>query len=227
MKKIISLCLALSVIFAFSSCKKNLSEESESTTNDTYQLEYITGDEIVTIQIEQNPVATLTLSDGSVVKIELYYEAAPNSVTNFISYANAGEYNKMCFSEVRNSAFVMTHYIDDETESPYYTLDETAEDSDGKISHERGVVSMLRTPDSSTLTGGFFVLTKNQKHFDSYCTAFGKVTQGLEVFDRLVETENNENDEDVMLSSPLTIKSVTVETFGAEFPPPTVILKDK
>ena len=170
MKKTISLILSIVMCLSLTACK--------NTPDDDFYKEYPTGDEIVTIEIEKNPVATVKLSDGSEIVIELYYKAAPNAVANFIAFAREKVYSTMCFSEVRNNCILMTGYQDPEASAPYYVQDEIQDNDDVKLTHERGVVSMIRTSDSDTLTGQFFILTKNQKHFDNTFTAFGKFTRG-------------------------------------------------
>lgn len=214
MKKTVSLFLAVLMCFCFASCS--------NTPEEGFYEEYPTGDEIVTIEIEHNPEATVTLTDGSVIKIELYYEAAPNAVANFIAFANEKVYNTMCFSEIRNKCILMTGYTDPEASSPYYVQDELQNEDDIKLSHERGTVSMIRTSSSDTLTGQFFILTKDQKHFDSTFTAFGKVIEGMDVVDSLAESENT----DGKFVNPVGIKSVSVKTFGEKFPLPTIIPKN-
>lgn len=214
MKKTVSLILAIVLCLSLTACK--------NTTDDDFYKEYPTGDEIVTIEIERNPEATLKLSDGSQIVIELYYNAAPNAVANFIAFAEEKVYNTMCFSEVRNNCILMTGYQDPEASAPYYVQDEIQDNDDEKLTHERGVVSMIRTSDSDTLTGQFFILTKNQNHFDNTFTAFGKVTEGMDVVDALITAENT----DGVFTAPVTIKSVSINTFGQDFPLPTIIPKN-
>lgn len=214
MNRTVSLILVAVMCFCFSACN--------NTPEEGFYEEYPTGDEIFTIEIDRNPEATITLTDGSVIKIELYYEAAPNAVANFIAFANENVYNTMCFSEVRNECILMTDYTAPETSSPYYVQDELQDKDDILLSHERGTVSMIRTSSSDTLTGQFFILTKDQKHFDSTFTAFGKVIDGMDVVDSLVLAENT----DGKFNEPVGIKSVSVKTFGEKFPLPTIILKN-
>ena len=213
MKKIVSFLLAVVMCMTLTACK--------NTPDEDFYKEYPTGEEIVTIDVEKNPEATIKLSDGSSITIELYYDAAPNAVANFIAFAEEKVYNTMCFSEVRNNCILMTGYQSDDMSAPYYVQDEIQDKADVKLSHERGTVSMIRTSDSDTLTGQFFILTKDQKHFDNTFTAFGKVTEGMDAVDALASAENT----DGKFTSPVTIESVNVKTYGQDFPLPTIILK--
>ncbi len=215
MKKIISLLAVFACIFSLCACNKEKTEFYE---------EYPTGDEFVTIEIKQNPEAVITLSNGAKIKIELYYDAAPNAVTNFIAFARENIYEKMCFSQVKNNCIVMTDYVSEEDEAPYYTADEKAKENNGALSHKKGVVSMVRTTGEDTLTGQFFILTKDQQHLDNYYSAFGVVTEGLEEIEKIAQSQKAEN-EVSLLAEPVVIKSVRINTHGAKFPNPTIILK--
>lgn len=210
-------CLLLVVILVFSSsCSK-------SDGNENFYEEFPTGSEIETIGIEENPTATITLEDGSKIKMELYYYSAPNAVTDFIAMAKQGVYDGMAFNEVRNQCIVMLGAADGDYDPPYYLMDEIPEDGSAqKLSHEAGVVSMIRTSNADTLTGQFFILTKDQKHFDSRFTSFGKVTEGMEIVEKIAASSLNE---DGKLAEPYIIKSVKVDTNGNKFPDPHIIPK--
>lgn len=216
MKKILSVVFVFIVIFTLCACGKQGKE---------FYNEFPTGEEIETIEIDKNPEATVTLTDGSEIKIELHYYAAPNAVADFIALANAGVYDGMAFNEVRNKCIVMTGAAEGDFEPPYYVMDEIQPDSNKeKLSHTAGVVSMIRTSSSDTLTGQFFILTKDQKHFDSRFTSFGTVTAGMDVIEKIAASEL---DGDGKLVSPYIIKSVKIDTHGAKFPNPTIIPIDR
>lgn len=215
MKKLISIVSAIIVLLMLTSC-------SDNNPDGKFYDEYPTGDEIITVEVSRNPTATVKLTDGSSIEIELRYDIAPNAVANFIAFANEGLYEKMGFSQIKNDCIVMTDYIEDGAETPYYAADEIQADSDEKLSHIRGTVSMIRTSQPDTLTGKFFILIEEQEHFDSYCTAFGTVTDGMENIDKLISLEKDENG---YLVTPVAIKSIRINTYGADFPLPTIILK--
>lgn len=211
MKRNLSLLLILVMIFSFSACNKK--------TDGNFYDEYPTGEEIETINIKKNPVATIKLTNGEKIKVELYYYSAPNTVADFIALANEGVYDSMAFNIVRNDCIVMMGSLDEDYQIPYYVMDEAGK-YENALSHERGVVSMIRTTDSDTVTGQFFILTKDQTHFDSRFTSFGKVIEGMDIVDEISNAQRNEDD---YLISPYIIESVKVSTFGADFPLPTII----
>lgn len=218
MKKLICLFIAVIMVFTLSSCSKKQSDNN----NDFYQ-EYPTGDEVETIEIKKNPVATVTLEDGSEIVIELHYYAAPNTVASFIAFAEEGVYDGMAFNMVRNSCIVMTGAAEGEFDAPYYIKDEYVDGEENKVSHTYGAISMSRTSYSDTVTGQFFILTEDQKHFDGQYNAFGYVTEGMDVIKKIAASAT---DADHKLVSPYIIKSVKVKTFGTDFPKPTIIRKD-
>lgn len=215
MKKIICIALTLVMLFGLTACKGN----DDGYFKDDFYEEFPTGDEIYTVEIDRNPEVTITLSDDSEIVIELCYDAAPNAVASFLAYAKEDIYESMAFTEVRNSCIVMTDVPGADFVSPFYTMDETENNT---LTHERGTVSMLRTTSADTLTGRFFILTKDQKHFDNNFTAFGKVIEGMEIIDAIAASEV---DKDYKVAEPLTIEKVSVKTFGAKIPDPTIILK--
>mgnify|MGYP003311899732 CR=1 FL=1 len=215
MKKLLCLALAFVMLFGLTACKGN----DDGYFKDDFYEEFPTGDEIYTVEIDRNPEVTITLSDGSEIVIELCYDAAPNAVASFLAYAKEDIYESMAFTEVRNSCIVMTDVPDGDFVSPFYTMDETENNS---LSHTRGTVSMIRTTSDNTLTGRFFVLTKDQVHFDNNFTAFGKVIEGMEIIDAIAASEV---DDDYKIAEPLSITKVSVKTFGEKIPNPTIILK--
>ncbi len=213
MKKVISIFLIFSMLFMFAACGDS------SDSDGTFYEEYPTGDEIITIDVDKNPIATVTLDDGSEIVIELFYHSAPNTVANFIALAQEGVYDGMAFNMVRNSCIVMMGAAEGNYNPPYYIMDETGE-GEYEISHQAGVVSMIRTSSSDTVTGQFFILTEEQDHFDGKYNAFGYVTEGLDIIEKIAASELDENDR---LVEPYIIKSVTVKTYGVNFPKPTII----
>lgn len=208
MKKTLAILVLFVFCFTLTACN----------SDKAFYEEYPTGEDVETIAIEKNPVATITLEDGSKIVVELKYDAAPNAVQDFIALAKEGVYSNLSFNLVRNKCILMTGNADhSDFKPPYYVKDET---ENNNLSHVRGTVSMIRTSSKNTLTGQFFILTDDQTHFDSRFTAFGTVTEGMEVLDAIAAAER---DADGKLTAPFAIKSVKVDTFGKKFPNPTII----
>lgn len=217
MKKTVSLFLVFVMMFVFASCNNDSSYDSD------FFEEYPTGDEIVTVKVKKNPVATITLEDGSEIVIELHYYSAPNTVASFIAFAQEGVYDGMAFNMVRNSCIVMTGAAEGEFDAPYYIMDEYVDGEENQVSHTYGAVSMSRTSYSDTVTGQFFMLTKDQTHFDGQFNAFGYVIEGMDIVEKIAASEIDDNNK---LVSPYIIKSVKVDTKGVKFPKPNIIRKD-
>lgn len=220
MKRIFSIIMVAVLLLGLCACGNNAENPDEHYDPNFYE-EFPTGDEIHTVEVKKNPHAELTLTDGSTIEIELRYDVAPNAVANFIAFANEKIYEKMGFTDVRNNCIVMTGAMQGEFTPPYYVQDEVQSDEDVKLSHVRGTVSMIRMSNSDTLTGQFFILTKDKTQFDSNFTAFGTVIDGMENVDKLAAAEK---DEDGKVTAPVGIKSVSVKTYGVEFPLPSIIL---
>lgn len=222
MKKIFSILFVFVLLFGLCACDNSSNKDTNEYYEPDFFEEFPTGDEIVTVKVDRNPQAEITLTDGSEIVIELCYDAAPNAVANFIAFAGQKIYNKMGFTDVRNDCIVMTGAMEGEFNAPYYVQDEVQDDDNNKLSHVRGTVSMIRMSYSDTLTGQFFILTKDQTHFDKNFTAVGTVIEGMEHIDKIAAAEK---DEDGKLTAPVAIKSVKVKTFGEKIPLPTIILK--
>ena len=102
MKKIICISLVFIMLLGLTACK---SDEDGYFDSDFYS-EFPTGDEFYTVDVEKNPEVKITLSDDSVIVIELCYDAAPNAVASFLAYAKEDIYESMAFTEVRNNCIV-------------------------------------------------------------------------------------------------------------------------
>ena len=167
-----------------------------------------------------NPIVTITMQNGDVMKAELYPEIAPNTVNNFISLVKKGFYDGLIFHRVING-FMIQGGCPDGTGmgGPGYTI--KGEFSDNRfpndLKHTEGVLSMARAMHPDSAGSQFFIMHKNAPHLDGSYAAFGKLTEGLDVLNRIAVTDTDRNDR------PLTeqkIKSMTVETFGETYPEP-------
>ena len=171
----------------------------------------------------QNPIVTITMEDGSVIKAELYPEIAPNTVNNFISLIKKGFYDGVIFHRVING-FMLQGGDPEGTGmgGPGYEIkgEFSSNGFQNDLKHTPGVLSMARTmiPDS----GGsqFFIMHKTSPHLDGDYAGFGKVTEGMEVVNRIAETETDFQDRPL---TPQVMQTVTVECFGVEYPEPEVM----
>lgn len=168
----------------------------------------------------QNPVVTITMSDGNVIKAELYPEIAPISVRNFISLINKKFYDDLIFHRVING-FMIQGGCPDGTGmgGPGYSIKgEFAQNGfENPLKHTEGVLSMARAMHPDSAGSQFFIMHKNSPHLDGGYAAFGKVIEGMDVVNKIAEVDVDYNDRPIV---PQVIKSMTAETFGAEYPEP-------
>lgn len=167
-----------------------------------------------------NPIVTITMESGDVIKAELYPDIAPNTVNNFISLINKGYYNGLCFHRVIKG-FMIQGGCPDGTGAggPGYSIrGEFAQNGfKNDLKHGAGVLSMARTMMPNSAGSQFFIMHKNSPHLDGAYAAFGKVTEGLEFVDKIAECKTDFSDKPI---EPQVMKTVTVETFGVEYPEP-------
>lgn len=160
------------------------------------------------------------MKNGDVMKAELYPEIAPNTVNNFISLAGKGYYNGLIFHRVI-SGFMIQGGCPDGTGmgGPGYCIKgEFAQNGfKNDLSHTPGVLSMARAMDPNSAGSQFFIMHKTANYLDGQYAAFGKITEGMDIVNKIAETQTSYNDRPV---EPQVIDSITVETFGTDYPEP-------
>lgn len=169
----------------------------------------------------QNPVVTIEMENGKLIKAELYPEKAPNTVNNFISLVKSGFYDGVIFHRVISGFMIQGgDPAGVGTGGPGYTIKgEFAMNGfkNNDLKHTRGVLSMARAMHPNSAGSQFFIMHRNSSHLDGQYAAFGKVIEGIEVVDEIASVKTDWNDKPKILQ---TMKKVTVETFGAEYPAP-------
>lgn len=171
----------------------------------------------------QNPIVTITMENGDIIKAELYPEIAPNTVNNFISLIKKGFYDGLIFHRVINGFMIQGGCPDGlGTGGPGYTIPgEFAQNGVANdLAHTPGVLSMARAMHPDSAGSQFFIMHKAAPHLDGSYAAFGKVTEGLENVDKIATCQTDFSDRP---RQPQVMKSVTVETFGADYPEPTTL----
>ena len=145
------------------------------------------------LNMAEKPIVTITMENGDVIKAELYPDIAPQSVNNFISLINKGFYNGLIFHRVINGF-------------------------ENNLKHTEGVLSMARAYDPNSGGSQFFIMHKTSPHLDGQYAAFGKVIEGMDVVNKIAECATNPfNDRPL---KPQVMQTVTVETFGVDYPEP-------
>ena len=168
----------------------------------------------------ENPIMTLTMEDGGKIVAELYPEKAPQSVRNFISLANKGFYDGLIFHRVISGFMIQGGCPDGNgMGGPGYSIagEFTANRFKNDLRHERGVLSMARTMMPDSAGSQFFIMHEDAPHLDGQYAAFGKVTEGMDVVDAIAASRCDYNDRPLQ---PQRMKTVTVETFGVDYPEP-------
>jgi peptidyl-prolyl cis-trans isomerase B (cyclophilin B) len=167
-----------------------------------------------------NPVATIEMSDGEKIVIELYPEIAPNTVNNFISLANKGFYDGLIFHRVIPGFMIQGGDPNgDGSGGPGYAIkgEFTSNGHKNHLNHTRGVISMARTNDLDSAGSQFFIMLADADYLDNAYATFGKVTEGMEVVDGIAAQQIGEKDKPV---TDQVMKKVTVDTHGLEYPEP-------
>ena len=170
-----------------------------------------------------NPVVTITMTNGDVMKAELYPEIAPNTVNNFISLVQKGFYDGLIFHRVI-SGFMIQGGDPQGTGmgGPGYSIkgEFAMNGVRNDLKHTRGVLSMARSMMPNSAGSQFFIMHANAPHLDGQYAAFGKVTDGLDVVNKIAEVPTDYSDRPL---EPQMIQSMTVDTFGVEYPEPETV----
>ena len=167
-----------------------------------------------------NPVVTITMTNGDVMKAELYPEIAPNTVNNFIALVQKGFYDGLIFHRVI-SGFMIQGGDPQGTGmgGPGYSIkgEFAMNGVRNDLKHTRGVLSMARSMMPNSAGSQFFIMHANAPHLDGQYAAFGKVVEGLDVVDKIASVRTGWQDKPVEEQK---IQSMTVELFGETYPEP-------
>ena len=168
----------------------------------------------------QNPIVTFTMENGDVMKAELYPEIAPVSVNNFISLIQKNFYDGLIFHRVIRGFMIQGG--DPEGTGmggPGYSIkgEFASNGVANDLKHTEGVLSMARSMMPNSAGSQFFIMHKTSPHLDGSYAAFGKVIEGMDTVNKIAETPTDYSDRPM---TPQVIKTVTVETFGVDYPEP-------
>ena len=167
-----------------------------------------------------NPIFTITMENGGVIKGELYPEIAPQSVYNFIDLANKGFYDGLIFHRVIAGFMIQGG---DPTGTgmggPGYSIkgEFYMNGFDNNLKHKRGVLSMARSMNPNSAGSQFFIMHEDAPHLDKQYAAFGKVTEGMEVVDQIANTMIDYKDRPLEEQK---MASIRVDTLGETYPEP-------
>ena len=168
----------------------------------------------------QNPIITFEMENGDIMKAELYPQVAPNTVNNFISLVNKGFYDGLIFHRVINGFMIQGG--DPEGTGmggPGYGIKgEFAQNGfENNLRHTEGVLSMARTMVPDSAGSQFFIMHTAAPHLDGSYAAFGKIIEGMDIVNKIAETDTDYSDRPL---DEQKMKKVTVDTMGTEYPEP-------
>lgn len=167
-----------------------------------------------------NPIVTIEMDNGKIMKAELYKDVAPNTVNNFISLIKHNFYDGLTFHRVIRG-FMIQGGCPDGTGAggPGYEIDGefTSNGFKNDLKHTAGVLSMARTMLPNSAGSQFFIMHADSPHLDGQYAAFGKIVEGMDVVNEIAETNTDYSDRPL---TPQVIKSMTVETFGIDYEEP-------
>ena len=170
--------------------------------------------------MNKNPEITITMENGDQIRAELYPEIAPNTVKNFISLVKKGFYDGLIFHRVIEG-FMIQGGCPQGTGmgGPGYSIKGEFSQNGFKndLKHTEGVLSMARSMMPNSAGSQFFIMHKSAPHLAGAYAAFGKVVEGMDIVNKIAETRTDYSDRPLKEQK---IKSITVDTFGAEYDEP-------
>lgn len=168
----------------------------------------------------KNPIITITMENGDVMKAELYPEVAPNTVNNFLSLIGKGFYDGLIFHRVIKG-FMIQGGCPDGTGmgGPGYSIKVEFNQNgfQNDLRHTPGVLSMARAMAPDSAGSQFFIMHETSPHLDGAYAAFGQVIEGMDVVNKIADVRTDYSDRPMKEQK---IKSVTAETFGETYPEP-------
>lgn len=167
-----------------------------------------------------NPIVTITMENGDIMKAELYPEIAPNTVKNFVSLVSKGYYDGLIFHRVIKG-FMIQGGCPEGTGmgGPGYSIkgEFSGNGFTNDLKHTKGVLSMARSMMPNSAGSQFFIMHETSPHLDGQYAAFGKVTEGLDVVDKIASVKTDYSDRPIEEQK---IKSITVDTMGETYEEP-------
>ncbi|MBQ6229531.1 MAG: peptidylprolyl isomerase [Eubacterium sp.] len=165
------------------------------------------------------------MANGDVIKFELYPEIAPNTVNNFISLVNKGFYNGLIFHRVIAGFMIQGGCPEGRgTGGPGYSIRGEFSDNGFKndLKHTAGVLSMARSMNPDSAGSQFFIMHQDAPHLDGQYAAFGKVTEGMDIVNKIAMTRTGWGDKPMEEQK---IQSIVIDTQGVTYPEPETLAR--
>jgi peptidyl-prolyl cis-trans isomerase B (cyclophilin B) len=167
-----------------------------------------------------NPIVTIEMGNGGIIKVELYPDVAPNTVKNFISLVNKKYYDGLIFHRVIRGFMIQGGCPEGSgMGGPGYSIkgEFSYNHFENNLKHTAGVISMARSQMPNSAGSQFFIMHKDSPHLDGSYAAFGKVTEGMDVVNGIADVKTDYSDKPL---EPQVMKTVTVELFGETYDEP-------
>lgn len=171
----------------------------------------------------KNPIVTITMENGGVIKAELYPEVAPNTVNNFVDLVNRGFYDGLIFHRVIPGFMIQGGCSEGTgTGGPGYSIkgEFTSNGFKNDLKHSKGVLSMARAMHPDSAGSQFFIMVADAPHLDGQYASFGKVIEGMDEADKIVKSKRDVYDRPY---EDQVIKTMTVDMQGESFKEPEII----
>jgi len=168
--------------------------------------------------MSKNPEVTIEMENGDIIKAELYPDIAPNTVNNYISLIKQGFYDGLIFHRVIPGFMIQGGCPEGSgIGGPGYSIkgEFSSNGFSNQLQHDRGVLSMARSARPNSAGSQFFIMVAKAPHLDGEYASFGKVIEGMEAVDAIVNTPRNFSDKPKQVQR---MKKVSVETFGLDYP---------
>ncbi|MGL5577167.1 MAG: peptidylprolyl isomerase [Sarcina sp.] len=222
LKKLVLAGLLVLPILAFVGCTEEVENKKKETGNQTSQLEEqletpVWIEKIVQEKPENLPTVEIKIKDYGTIKAELYPHKAPNTVANFVELANSNFYDGLTVHRVIDG-FVMQGGcpVGNGTGGPEHSIKgEFSQNgfSYNDIKHTKGVLSMARSGHPDSAGSQFFIMTGDAPHLDGQYAGFGKVTEGIEIVDKINGVETGRQD---MPIEKIVIEDIAVNLNGVK-----------
>ncbi|MDP4126773.1 MAG: peptidylprolyl isomerase [Bacillota bacterium] len=160
---------------------------------------------------QQNPIVTIEMESGNIIKLELYPSIAPETVENFVSLVSEGFYDGLIFHRVIPQFMIQGGDPDGTGMGGSKRIirgEFSANGFKNDLKHDRGVISMARTSAPNSASSQFFIVVKASSHLDGQYASFGKVIEGIEEVDRIVNVQRDRADKPL---EDQRMKKVTVQ----------------
>lgn len=216
---ILLILITVTILFTTACTTKNEKEIKEDNLGIKYRIE--TNETTLNKYETENPVVAIQIEDYGSIVIELYPEVAPNTVNNFISLVKSGFYDNNTFHRLV-PGFVLQGGDPEGVGSggPGYTIkgEFSSNDIENNLKHEQGIVSMARSMDYDSAGSQFFIMLDKASHLDGEYAAFGKIIDGWNNIENIVENERIADNNSGKLANNLTITKAVIDLKGKEYP---------